>query len=53
MNLKHLHSPDEMKFRLDRHRPANTFPPVSAGLYNLSLVGFYPIYESMKATDTA
>jgi hypothetical protein len=50
----HLHGPDEIKFRLGRHRPANTFPPVFTGLSNFSMigVGFYPIYESIKTADT-
>jgi hypothetical protein len=36
----------------DRHRLANTFPPVSAGLSNLSPVGFHPIFELVKTADT-
>jgi hypothetical protein len=36
--LKHLHSPDEMKFCSDRHRPANTFPPVFTGLSNFPVI---------------
>jgi hypothetical protein len=51
MDLKHLHSPDEMKFCSDRHRPANTFPPVFTGL-SIFAVGFHPIYESMKLADS-
>jgi hypothetical protein len=52
--LNHLHSPDETKFCSDRHRPANTFPPVFTGLsifMDRGRVGFHPIYESMKWAD--
>jgi hypothetical protein len=38
-HLKDLHSPDETKFCLGRHRPANTFPPVFTGLSNFSRSG--------------
>jgi len=52
--LDHLHSPDEV-FRLDRHRPANTFPPVFTGFsifFESLQVGFHPIYKSMNAADS-
>jgi hypothetical protein len=44
-DMKHLHSPDENKFCSDRHRPANTFPPVLTGLSffpNRGRSGFTP-----------
>jgi hypothetical protein len=53
-NLNHLHSPDEIKFCLGRHRLVNTFPPVFTGLSNFFEieVGFYPICESIDPAYT-
>jgi len=54
-DLNHLHSPDEMTFCSDRHRPANTFPPVFTGFsifFESLQVGFHPIYKSMNAADS-
>jgi hypothetical protein len=39
-----------------RHRPANIFPPVFAGPFHFfhdwDKVGFHPISEALKKTDT-
>jgi hypothetical protein len=46
--------PGRNRILSDRHRPVNTFPPVSAGLSifpDVGKVGFYPIYKSGPMKD--